>query len=467
VLLIAFACGPPLLLYVLRRLPSARRLALLGLVGLATVVIDVNLSFHPSYRGMSRGFDIGLLDIYALGLLFFLASQARRVGFSWLPPRKPGVTSPVVAVPHALPALLAFAAWAAVTLIVARVPLFGAMDLAKLVRGIVLFWIVVNLVRDEGMAREIPLYIAVFVGIECAMVAMQHLRGVYMPSGTFEHKNSLELALNLVLPVLLMQALSGRRRQLLMLLLYGGGALAVILSRSRTGWFTLAAVSVIVVAYSLVRSFLAHSRGRLRLQMAVLALMGALAVPVLAKSADGIVERFSSDAEISMDFRHRNNAIATELVAEHPFGVGLNNYVVELDGPLGRTLDPVDRTVAHHLYLLVAAETGLIGLSLLVVAFLVFILLGMRTAFAGRTDHARDISFALLLGFAAALIHSFMESDLLRGHTWFVTCIVLGMLVALHQREGLMGVRGALSAVTSGGRSLRRALQPAAFDNQR
>ena len=450
---VALVLGPLVIFLVLSRLPAARRLSLAALILLVTVLIDFNLGYVPEYRGMSRGFDIGLLDIATLGVFLYLVSQARRLGFSWRPPRAPGRVSPVVGIPHGLPTFLVFVAIAALSLLEARNLTFGLMDLSKLLRGVFLFWVVVNLIRDDDIAERLPYFLALFVGLECLLVASQHVRGIYMPSGTFEHKNSMAMALNLVLPTILIYALSGRRRMLLMLLLYGGGALAVILSRSRTGWFTLLGGGMLIVAVSFARAFALKSRRRMRSQLTVLAIMAALAVPVLAKSADGIIERYNEDSESSMDFRHKNNEIAETLAGRNVFGVGLNNYVAELDQPVGKLLAPIDKTVAHHLYLLVAAETGWVGLSTLVLALVVFWIVGLRTALSGRTSHSRDVTLGLLTGLLTCHLHSFLESDMLRTHTFFIVCILLGMLVGLHQREGLGGVSGALRALRDGVRS--------------
>lgn len=436
---IVVALLPLVLAWLLSRVAGARRIAL-GLMILGSAyIIDVNLLMHEQYRGMSRSFDVGTTDLLVLSLIVYLMGQGSSRGLVWRAPANPGPVTPVMLMPPGLPLLLVFVTIAAFSIIGSREPLYGFMDLFKLIRGLAVFWVSANLLADDRSARNLPFFLLIFVGVEMAVATKQHLSGVWWVHGTFEHKNSFAMSMNLVLPVMLAEALRAKGWRGAILLGYGAGAVGLILSRSRFGWATMGLGAMIVTSICLILTFVKRDRSLLQRQVAVLALAAFLAIPAIAKSFDSIVTRWGEDAEVSMDFRHRNNDIAKALAREHPFGVGLNNYVKELDQPIGRLLDPIDRTVAHHLYHLVAAETGLLGLISLVGAMLAFVFMALRTIVQAVKPWSQTVAIGLGAGLVSAMLHSFGESDLLRRETYFIFCMLMGFLAGVHVREGLGG----------------------------
>jgi hypothetical protein len=417
---------------------------------------------------MSRSFDVGTIDGLVLALLGLLAIHMKRYGYrvgpASGPPRE--VTPIVVFPPGALP-LLAFLAIAALSIFGSRMPLYGLMDLVKLVRGLLIFWVTVNLVRDDRIGAALPGYVALFVLVETAVVASQYLRGFWWSPGTFTHKNSLAMAMNMLMPLIFITGLTGRfsgplsertlwrrMRMPVYLVLYCGGVISLILSRSRMGWATMVLAALLVVAGAIAFGAIWRDRNLIRAQILALSFMFLVALPLLVVAADGILSRIGEDREVTMSFREHNNAVARTLAAEHVLGVGLNNYVLELWEPVGDALPDFDKTVAHHMYNLVAAETGYVGLTVWVVCLLNIVFIGVYTVTAGRKRFARVGSFGLLVGLVTALLHSFMESDLLRRETYFIFCMLAGMLVGLHMREGLRGLPGFAGSV---GRVLRAA----------
>jgi hypothetical protein len=430
----------PLVLLVL---PFARRLALLLLVLSAVYIIDVNVLFDPGYRGMSRAFDVGTTDGLIVGLLLFHALSARRFGSSFLAPGGHPEVTPVVWLPPGLLPLLVFIAWCALTVLQSSEPLYGAMDLFKLLRGAALFWAAANVVRDDRLGAALPAFLLVYVGVEVLVCSWQFAKGMWWIPGTFTHKNSFALSTNMILPTILAVGLLGPRKKMaLYLLAYAAGAACIILSRSRMGWFTMALSAAAVVAISLFWALRWRDRAQLRAQLVALGGAALFAMPILLQMADGIVTRMGEDREASLEFRDKNNFIALTFASWRLMGVGLNNYVAELRNPIGAILPDIDKTVAHHLYLLVAAETGWVGLGFFALALLSVLAIAMYTVLAGRKRWARVVSFGLLVGLCSAYLHSFLESDLLRRETYFIFCMLAGMLSGIHQREGLQGFWG-------------------------
>jgi O-antigen ligase len=81
----------------------------------------------------------------------------------------------------------------------------------------------------------------------------------------------------------------------------------------------------------------------------------------------------------------------------------------------------------HNLYLLLLAETGILGLG----AFLVFLIgalgIGIR-AICRTTGDWRGICLGLLVGIIGVLGHQMTEFSLWIDSTWYTFAIVVGML---------------------------------------
>jgi len=164
------------------------------------------------------------------------------------------------------------------------------------------------------------------------------------PYGTFPHPNVLGGYLAVVLPWILYIGMKGvkgikdRRFHLLILIL---GLVAVFLSFSRSAWVVGVLGLLGVLGLTLRTDF--HFNSSLVLFNPI---------PILLNSLS-----FLRRAEL--------NWIALEIIKDHPLlGVGLNNFTVAMNkyGQVSgwtRFLQPV-----HNVYLLLAAEIGLVGLSL-------------------------------------------------------------------------------------------------------
>jgi O-antigen ligase len=120
--------------------------------------------------------------------------------------------------------------------------------------------------------------------------------------------------------------------------------------------------------------------------------------------------------------------IALNLIEAHPVGgVGLNNYAVvmgEYDNTiLGRRYKSIHRPV-HNTYLLIAGETGILGLAafLLLVFSIAAVLLR-----AMRSDDALHSLFALALacGFTAFFLHGLVDKHSPGGNPLFYLLLSL------------------------------------------
>ncbi len=108
--------------------------------------------------------------------------------------------------------------------------------------------------------------------------------------------------------------------------------------------------------------------------------------------------------EESFANRETLNLIALRMVKQNPiFGVGLRNFVVEMDGYAGEKLLPYLHQPVHNLYLLIAAEAGILALFVFVVV-LYYIL-------RSTTRHLKQsiLRYSLVLTFFGFLVLGFFD----------------------------------------------------------
>ena len=138
------------------------------------------------------------------------------------------------------------------------------------------------------------------------------------------------------------------------------GVVGLVLSLSRGGWLSFVAVVVVVLV-------LAVRGQRLRLGVALgLGCLTLLAVLVLTLSQENLIlTRFTSDDRGSAMSRVVLARGAAAMIRKYPLvGVGLNNYALFMP-----KYDPASLlawqspAMVHSVFLLVAAETGIVGLT--------------------------------------------------------------------------------------------------------
>jgi O-antigen ligase len=295
-----------------------------------------------------------------------------------------------------------------------------------------------------------------------ARIKYAHIYGtVFEPriAGPLGDPNFFAQALLILVPLALLLA-AEERRPLARVAALGAGALATaatILTYSRGGAVALACVLVLC---------LLATRLRLRHAALCLALLLALAAIVPA----GFARRLETFAEFlpgqdealrpdsSFEQRRLLTRVAWEMFLDHPLlGVGAGNYTLYFDeyaqevGSVSREYEGLGELhYPHNLYLEIAAETGLVGLSAFaVVVFACFS--ALRRARVGAQLSSDSRSAALARGCEIAVVGFLVSSLFLHGHHPRYLWMLFGFAAALEHACA----RG--SALLPGGRLLRNA----------
>jgi len=214
-----------------------------------------------------------------------------------------------------------------------------------------------------------------------------------------------------------------RAYKVLAMWVLGLGSVALILTFSRGGWIAL------MLAVALL-SFGAWRRRGLSLKMPIAT--AAVLLLLLLPFHSLVSTRLFGDDSGSAESRVPLMNLAFRIVEANPvLGVGANNFTVVMN----RYLSPEFRQgflfAVHNKYLLVLAETGLVGL----LAFLAFLLGAVRKGWQCWRDCEEPLSslaLGLTAGIAGHMVH--MTVDVFRGRpTQQLVWLIAGLLTAIYR----------------------------------
>jgi len=214
------------------------------------------------------------------------------------------------------------------------------------------------------------------------------------------------------------------------------GILVEVLTTSR------ATIGLGFLAFATVFALSATRQWSPRKGMILLGSVAALVVlvPVIMMSFQQRFEKV--DLSDDYDERAAFQKAASLMIADHPFGVGPNHYVLaaNLDGynRMGgvAAVTGSESTNVHNVYMLVTAETGFLGLM----TFIVLLLRSMGVAFLCGWRHPGDQRGDLLLGLGVALLtvylHSFFEWIFVTFQVQYMFAMDLGLIAGVSQQLG-------------------------------
>lgn len=265
----------------------------------------------------------------------------------------------------------------------------------QLLRAVILFLAVFNVAATNSKYLiAIAGGLAAGLFFEAAYVALQYARGVAEPGGTLGHRNMLGLSSHFaVMPMFAL--LLAAQRQKLALLTAGSGLCVALLggSRATIGFY---AIGLAAVAFL---SLWQKPTGR-KMGFAVVA---ALALVLAAPAMNWALQRRADSAAVGSTYERNAMTLAAKMIiADHPMGVGANQYVIiaATRGYSARAgvawVESSRGAPVHNSYLLVTAELGFLGLAgfLTVLAYTFTAALRNLRRFKGQGEPS-----ALLVGY--------------------------------------------------------------------
>ncbi|MEE8074178.1 MAG: O-antigen ligase family protein [Candidatus Binatia bacterium] len=423
-------------------------------------MFDINFMSHEWYRGSTRGFEVSISDLLLVILLIAFFAQSKSLnrvegGIQWFPK-------------GTIPILL-FLGIATLSLLGAESRLYGLFELSKMLKGLMIFWVVANLVKTEEWTRVAFYTIFVMAGLEIAFASIQHFRGIYRLPGTLGHPNSLAMYMNMLIPILLAYALvSEARRRWIFFILIAGGVTIVILTFSRGGWIGLASACGIVVCISLIQKPSPRLVGILALGVIM---VGGLVV----KEWPHMVNRWTDAPVESLNSRLKMNEGAYVMMEQTPWlGVGVNNSAAWLQqkekddgrdsfsritgrsrlnlllGELQLSKEELEQDIEaltyvehgvmiHNIYLVTAAETGLLGLGAFLLIALRLGWIAVRTVLVSHQGLGGVLALGILGGFVATYVQGLAEWEIRQTPLFYLFWTLMGLLVAINRMPARQG----------------------------
>ncbi|MCA9470231.1 MAG: O-antigen ligase family protein [Nitrospira sp.] len=415
-------------------------------------MVDINFMSHEWYRGSTRGFEFStsdLLLIVLLGLVLVrhFVSHQNESQTEWLP---------VGSIPF-----LMFIGVAGLSLSKAHYPLFGMFELSKLIKGYLIFWSIGNLAQGADFRRVAFGSLCLVVIVEVGYGAFQHFSGVYRIQGSLGHPNSYAMYLNMLIPIMLAAALRmpDWRKQFLLLGLVAGGAASVIVTFSRGGWMALFLALVCVCVLSIRQDF-SFRNGM------VIAIACVLCLGLILKAMPRMIERWTDAPERSLYSRLQMNQAGYLMVSQSPWiGIGINNSAAwfadkekeirknTLQGPnmfdfllgslqlsnekLEQEITPVlyveNGVLIHNIYIVTAAETGIVGCALFIFLGIRFLFVSGRLAIQKQTSEMSWWVIGIFCAFLAVYVQGLAEWEMRQTPLWYLFCALAGLLIGQMQ----------------------------------
>lgn len=349
----------------------SKNLKYLALIGMMTSFLfnaqfSINLMSMEHYRGPVRGFEITFADIIALGLIL---GMLLRTG------------SKIVWKPRFAFLLLGFFVMAVVNVYRSEYQIYGWFAVWQLFRMALMYWCITNfLATEEYSLTSIRVVMAGYTltALILGLVAVKqkYLDGIYRISAFFDHSNTVPSFALFFLCVLLVWLVSDvGLKKLYFLVALGsvlGVTLAILATGSRTGILTAAGSIVAALVISNFRKKNVRITAT-TIFLAFCMLAGGLMV------IDTVIDRFLNAPKESEEARNEFEIAAIMMADDHQLGVGLNQYsqvltvtekyrehitVMKYEAQAG---------VAHHIYLLTAAEMGYWGMYYFILIIVLFI----------------------------------------------------------------------------------------------
>ena len=407
-------------------------------------LVGINFVSREFYRANTRGFEISLVDMCVLVLLFVMILRRKEQPFRWCPPLTlpfllyflVGVISwmqagPSLPVPDEASVIVPYTNF--------EVGLYPLFELSKIFRGYLLYLAIINFIRDERTGRVVLTGIALTVlYMSWEAISSRYLHGVNRVRATLGHPNS--LATYMAMVGTFMYAFILQRKGALisgafgMLTLLAG--VSVILTVSRGGLAALAMGIWINTMALLPRN--------MNLKNFVFLALGLIAaVAILLVAMDTLLNRFTKEQDAAADLAYRGlyNAEARLMARDRVFGVGLGNFSAWSWSKYAGEVDPdlPPGTPAHNNWYLNLGELGRPGLVVFILLWLRFFSLALPLYFR----RGKGLLSALGMASCTAVLVDHLQSCLQLGYRqtpmYFMMTIFMGITMAVWyaKRDGV------------------------------
>lgn len=379
------------------------------------------------WSGYVKGWEISLLDSIALAVIFGTRGRWPRL---------------TLIVP-----LLAYVAAVAISISQAKFGTLASSYLLQLLRIVVVFVAVAKLVQDDRGERAVLTGLIAGLAVQAGYALWARMGGALQTGGSMGHQNLLGFVSHMAIMPAFALLLAGRWQRVALVGVIAG-VIAVILTASRA--------TIAFSAIGLILTLLLSMAIRMTPRKAAIGLAGIVFLGASVPLANAALQR-RFDAQGSSFFTEDQERVAFEraahlMLTERPMGVGPNHYVFVANtegysARAGVSWSTGSRaTNVHNSYMLVAAETGWLGIVTLVTLLASAIWFALATAVRYRRQPGSEILIGVACALIAVGIHALYEWMFVTYPAQYLFAVSLGLIAGLRSRFARAVLRSAARA---------------------
>jgi hypothetical protein len=397
--------------------------------------VGINFFSREFYRTTTRGLEVSLADLCALILLAALLTDPVR-RFRWFLPltipcliylgfvliswgcvgENPAVPARALLVPYP----------------VFEVKLYPWFEIAKFLRGFVIYLVVANYARDDTDFYVFAVALGLVVFCMGSMgLYHRYILGINRVRVSFGHANSYATYMAMMGAVMLALAIHSRGvlSGALWLGLTGAAGISVILTISRGGLIAFCSGLGLVSTFVLPRY--------VTVKNVLLPMVGAVAaIAILLKSLETLTGRFDADTTADMEYRGLYNQQARLMVKEHPFGVGMGNFSALSWVRYGEMVDSelTPGTPPHNILYMTLGELGYPGVLSFALIWARFYWLALPLLLRLRTGIVPALAAGSVVATIVSHIQNFLHMTYRETPMYFMMQMFVGIAVAARFR---------------------------------
>jgi len=401
------------------KFPLYEKLLWFLMVFFTVYMIDINFVSMEWYRGTSKGFEIGMVDITVFSLLAVIIHKKKEY-----PLQRP---------PGSMLYFLYFF-FSVLSLINSDILVYSFFELWKMTRMYIFMYVVYNMFRKLEDLDLIMLFISWnTIYVTLIVLKQKYLLHIFQTPGPFPHQNSMVMYMIIFGSLLLAYVMNKKSRIMYWLPIFGAAAVDIVSSLSRGGLAMFGGAIMIVF-------FLSHSHninGR-KMLITILFVMGLTGI--LYKAMDSIMERVETAPEESKQTRIDLAHAAVAMAEDFTLGIGLNNFAHKINPPyrysefvpLPEDEDvEVKNGLVETIYLMIAAETGWHNLAIFLLMLFYFYIKNIRNYFRLKGSDYRYFPLGLMGGLTAIYIQSTLEWALKQTNNSYQLLFVFAIIGAI------------------------------------
>jgi hypothetical protein len=397
-------------------------------------MIDINLISREAFRITSRGFEFGLVDIFAI--IFFKLILDRKA------------SHPIKKLPPGSILYFLYFFFSLLSIFNSDSLLFSSFEVFKMVKMYFFYWVIYNYINSKKQLKFLTNCISITIlYIFTHVIVEKYILGHYQVTGPLPHQNSLVMYLLpfvsivfayllenspdiKILPSQLFNILQIIRHYIYWLLALLTGIISIFFTLSRGGIAAFAISFIIIMFLSLTSRFSAK-------KLSIFFLIFILGSGITLRAADTIINRFKTAPIESGNVRIQLAKAAINMANDNPFGIGLNNFGIKINYPydygqhiIHRNKLPEDAKngLVETIYLMIAAETGWINLGFFLLWIGSMYYTNIRNFFRYKKSNYRYLTIGLAGGLSAIYIESTLEWVLKQSNNFYQLMLIFAVI---------------------------------------